>query len=187
MNIEQMERSIKVFRRYVEKDDPFPKDLHDIVYWENVLYDWIVGLPTDGDHLEVSMEILTRNLQDLFPYDRMIYRGAQLLPNEVLAPRMLASFSSYDEVALFFAGNSKVYGGNESPGRTNRFYIETSHPSAFALGNFLEVIRPKIISEGFAEVIDDRLWESEVIAPLTEEMISTACPMASLIKPSHNI
>lgn len=187
MNIEQMERSIEVFRGYIEKDEPFPKDHRDIVYWENVLYDWIVGLPTHSDHLEVSMEILTRNLHDLFPYEGIVYRGVQLPLNEVLTPRMLASFSSYDEVALFFAGNSKVYGDNESPDRTNRFYIETSHPSAFALANFLEAIRPNISTIGFGEVIDDRLWESEVIAPLTEEMISTACPMPSLIKPSHNI
>lgn len=173
--------SLDIFVEHFFKGDPFPNDNWSIAYWEEVLYKWLNGLYYDEEDLLLSMEALHQAFVSHFPYTGEIYRGTQLPLDVKMTPRILASFSSYDEVGLFFAGDSKIYGENFREGMPNRTFISARHDQAFHFIDFLEKLKPLTSNFPLLMLIDDRTWESEILAPLTEEMIQAAHPVTRSI------
>lgn len=172
--------SLDIFVEHFFKEEPFPSDNWSISYWEDVIYKWLNGLYYDDEELLLSMKALHQVFVAHFPYTGEVYRGTQLPIEQEMTPRNLASFSSYDEVALFFAGDSEVYGENFRDGRPNRTIISTRHAQAFHFVHFLEKLKPLTSHFPLLIQIDDRTWESEVLAPLTEEMIQSAQPVTKI-------
>lgn len=168
----EAEQSIEVFAKYVLNDCLYDDTLDEIREWEEFIINWLNGTAI-GD-CEFEMGLLFETFQPYFSVRSTIYRGMQLAEGQELRPKPYASFSLEIEVAKYFAGYSEVYDySGYAPGGKN-YLLTVNSAKALDLSTLLQVLLEKTGNEDMQIAIEERMWETEVIAPLTEEMIQLA-------------
>lgn len=136
--------------------------------WEKFIEHWLIDMPIE-EEIE-KMSILYDVLQPEFPLRGVIYRGMQTEKGTVLQPKQFAGFSTDKEVAKFFAGYSPMYSGNQYR-EGDHWLLEVNVQEAFSLIEVLPILDKKTTSKNLQEAIMHNAWESEVISPLTEDML----------------
>ena len=164
-----MTESIQEFSEAVIGNQPYDENNESIAYWEDFLAFWLKGRTIE--RVETKMKLLFQTFQPFFPFDGTLYRGMQLIEREQLSRKPYASFSSCMEVARHFAGYSEKFGQNIRP-NARRFFITVQPEKALDLYTLLKIVEKKTTNRYLQIEIEDREWEREVIAPLTEEMLN---------------
>lgn len=160
--------SVHIFLEAVIGKRHYDNKNESIAYWEDFLTFWLKGKAIED--VEMKMALLFHTFQPLFSVKSPLYRGMQLIEGETLSSKHYASFSVCEEVAKQFAGYSQKFGRNIRP-EARRFYLAVQPGKALDLCSLLKVIETKTANRYLQIEIEDREWECEVIAPLTEEML----------------
>lgn len=147
-----------------------------VIFWEDFLLHWLKG--NDIENLELKMSLFFDTFLENFPYRGPLYRGMQLLESESLRPKTFASFSSCDEVAKYFSGRTSKYGTRKRPS-SKQYYLACCSFHALDLHAIMKLVYSRTDNRLLQIEIEDREWEREVIAELTENMLELVVPMTS--------
>jgi hypothetical protein len=136
-----------------------------IEIWEDFILTWLNG--GVYEEKEEFMKLLFATFQPDYVYEGELYRGMMKPENEGLYPMPLASYSSYDEVAFYFAGKSHTYGIEDNSGPAFESVIITVQAeSAFSFDDFLKKLDTLTTNKELRNEIEVRIWENEKIFPL---------------------
>ena len=148
----------------------YEKNHPSIQKWELFIYHWINNSIVSGG--EIGMRTLMRTFEKEYSFDGIIYRGMLKSPEAELYEKEFASFSDIHEVALYFAGQSEVYGFIEEEGKES-YLIEVDAEGAFSFDELMLKLQTFDISEVLDNAIDSFLWENEKIYPMNQKAIES--------------
>lgn len=160
---------IEEFAQAVKGEIPYQSSSVTIEIWEDFLLTWLNGGVYE-DKREY-MKQLYHTFQEEFAYEGDLYRGMIKEPEGDLYPLPIASFSSRDEVAFYFAGCSEEYGKLEDDSEAESVIIRVYAEKAFAFDDFIQRVHGLTTNEELKSEIDDRIWEEEKIFPLPEYLL----------------
>lgn len=163
---------IKGFAQAVRGEIPYDSSYEPVEIWEDFLITWLNGGVYE-DKREY-MKLLLHTFRDEFSYEGDLYRGMVKEPEGDLYPMHVASFSSRDEVAFYFAGCSEEYGtpdDDDVDAEGESVIIRVYAEKAFAFDDFLRKIESLTQNEELSLEIQARMWEEEKIFPLPEYLL----------------
>lgn len=166
-------QSIQFFRSSLLADGLYDDYDEDNRRWENFLIEWLNG--SINEEVSLNMHLFFDTFKSDFPVFDTYHRGMQVKTGTTLEPRPLASFSLEPEVARFFAGFSETYGYNQCSGE-ERYILSVNGGEALDLSNLLLTLQERTTHQDMIIALEERLWETEVIAPLTSEMLQLVKP-----------
>lgn len=158
---------IDEFAQAVRGEIPYDSSSLNIEIWEDFLLTWLNGGVYE-DKREY-MKLLYHTFGKDFSYQGVLYRGMRKDFEGALYPMQVASYSSRDEVAFFFAGTSEEYGMiDEDEGMVENVLVTVDAENAFAFDEFLRKILSLTQNGELRVEIEVRMWEEEKIYPLPE-------------------
>lgn len=155
---------IEEFAQALRGDIPYDNTKLSIEIWEDFILTWLNGGVFE-DKREY-MKHLYHTFRNEYAYEGTLYRGMIRDTEGELYPMELASYSSRDEVAFYFAGNSEEFGMMDEECEDESITITVYAEDAFAFDKFLLKLKSLTKNQELASEIEDRIWEEEKIYPL---------------------
>ena len=160
---------IDEFAQAVRGEIPYDSSSLNIEIWEDFLLTWLNGGVYE-DKREY-MKLLYHTFGEDFSYQGILYRGMRKDFEGGLYPMQVASYSSRDEVAFYFAGTSEEYGVVEDDHGVENVVVNVQAEGAFAFDEFIRKISSMTENRLLKAEIDCRIWEEEKIYPLPEYVL----------------
>lgn len=155
---------IEEFAKAIRGEIPYNSQALGIELWEDFILTWLNG--GVYEEKEEYMKRLFHTFRDDFAFDGIIYRGMMKREGDSLHPLEVASYSTSNEVAYYFAGCSEDYGMVDEEENIENVVIHVDAEKAFAFDAFLKKLRQLTNSTELKEEINIRMWEEEKIYPL---------------------
>lgn len=160
----------KVFYDSVVGFIPYDKNHPSVEKWESFIFHWINDSLVSG--AEAGMRTLMSLFSKEYSFDGRIYRGLFKSPEEELHQKEFASFSNIEDVGLYFAGKSEVYGFIEKEGKDS-YLITLDVEGAFSFDELLLKLQTLGVSRILENKMDDFIWENEKIYPMNQSAIES--------------
>lgn len=155
---------IKEFAAAVRGEIVYDSSFLPIEIWEDFLLNWLNGSAYEGK--EDYMKLLYHTFREEYPFEGILYRGIIKSKDEELYPMDLASYSSSDEVAFYFKGDSEAFGKCEIRDDEEQMVLELDAEGAFAFDEFLKRVLSLTDNQELKDEINERIWEEEKIYPM---------------------